>query len=102
MTKRKKWTVEEDRVLTDQVKRHANNISEGLRKASNYLGRSYGACVFRWYNVISKSPDAEVCFVTIGHETRSVNRKVITSPSALTTKNTSKWLNRVLSFFRKS
>jgi hypothetical protein len=101
MARGKRWTTEEDTVLIDQVKRHANNITEGLRKASSYLDRTQEACAFRWYSVLSKNPNTEVCFVTIGLGTRSVNRKtVLLKQNTQIEKTPTSWFKRVLSFFK--
>ena len=85
MTKKRKWTTEEEQVLIDQITRSANNIREALVKTSKLIDRTEAACMYHWYMVISKRKDASVCFATIGCKTRNINRKVV---RANTTDNT--------------
>lgn len=85
MTKKRKWTTEEEQVLIDQITRNANNIKEALVKTSKLIDRTEAACMYHWYMVISKRKDSSVCFATIGYKTRNINRKVV---RANTTDNT--------------
>ena len=85
MTKKRKWTIEEERVLIYQITRSANNITEAFRRTSRLIDRTEAACMYHWYMVISKREDPSVCFVTIGQKTRNINRKVV---HAKTTDNT--------------
>lgn len=85
MTKKRKWTTEEEQVLVDQITKSANNIKEAFVKTSKLIDRTEAACMYHWYMVISKRKDSSVCFATIGYKTRNINRKVV---RANTTDNT--------------
>lgn len=85
MTKKRKWTTEEEQVLVDQITRSANNIKEALVKTSKLIDRTEAACMWHWYMVVSKRKNSSVCFATIGYKTRNINRKVV---RANTTDNT--------------
>ena len=50
MEKFKRWTKEEERVLADQLKRHAS-LSEGFKKAGFILNRTPNACKCHWYSM---------------------------------------------------
>lgn len=102
MTKKRKWTIEEERVLVDQITRRANNIREAFRRTSRLIGRTEAACMYHWYMVVSKRENTSVCFVTIGHETKNVNRKNVASNTSDNTEKTSiSWWRRFLSFLKK-
>lgn len=97
------WTPEEDRALLNQVTRHANNLSEGFRKAANLLEKTPKACEWRWYHKLSKQEESPICFATIGYKSKNINRKIV---HALTTDNTEtttvKWWNKLLKFLKLS
>lgn len=97
MTKKRKWTTEEERVLIDQITRSANNIKEAFRRTSRLIDRTEAACMYHWYGVVSKREDPSVCFVTIG-----LNRKNVASNMLDNTEKTStSWWRRFLSFLKK-
>lgn len=85
MTKKRKWTIEEERVLIDQITRRATNLKEAFERTSRLIDRTEAACKEHWYMVVSKRENSSVCFVTIGHKTKNINRKVV---HAKTTDNT--------------
>lgn len=85
MTKKRKWTTEEEQVLVDQISKSANNIKEAFVKTSKLIDRTEAACMWHWYMVVSKRKNSSVCFATIGYKTRNINRKVV---RANTTDNT--------------
>lgn len=100
--KGKKWTVEEERVITDQVRRNANNIKKGLENASRLLERPYPACNYHYYAVMLKRPSMDTCFVTIGKTSKNINRKVVTDrTSDNTDKVKVKWWNKLLKFLKE-
>lgn len=91
-----KWTVEEERVLTDQVTRNANNLTEAFRKTSRLTSRTKAACVYHWYRVMSKK-DTTTCFVTIGKKTINKNRKIVTANTSDNTERvTVSWWKKLL------
>jgi len=99
--KRKRWTAEEDRVLLDQVKRHANNLQEGFRESARLLNRTKYACKYRWYSYAMHSPEANVCFATIGYRTKNVNRKNVSKrTSDNTEKKSTCWWKSILKFLK--
>lgn len=100
MSKGRRWTAEEDRVLTDQVTRNAHNLAEAFRKAARLTDRSYDACKQRWYYVLCK--ETTVCYATIGYKTRNVNRKVVSQKTSDNTeKTTVSWWKKFLSLLKK-
>ena len=102
MTKKRKWTTEEERVLVDQVTRSANNIQEAFRKTSRLIDRTEAACMYHWYMVISKRENPSLCFVTIGHKTKNVNRKIVASNTSDNTEKISvSWWKKFLSLLKK-
>ena len=100
MTKKRKWTTEEERVLVDQITRSANNIQEAFRRTSKLIDRTEAACVYHWYMVVLKKEDPSVCFVTIGHKTKNVNRKNVASNTSDNTETSTSWWRRFLSFLK--
>lgn len=102
MTKVKRWTAEEERVLTDQMTRNANNFAEAFRKTSELIDRTPSACTYHWYGVMSKRGDVGVIMSTIGYKTVNVNRKIVSaSTSDNTEKVTVSWWKKFLSFLGK-
>lgn len=102
MSKRTKWTIEEERVLIDQITRNANNLTEAFRKTARFIDRTEAACVYHWYAVVSKRKDSSVCFATIGYKTRNVNRKNVASNTSNNTEKISiSWWKRFLNLLKK-
>lgn len=50
----RKYTLEEDAVILDEVLMHRGNPGNALRIASERLGRTYQSVRSRWYNHLSK------------------------------------------------
>lgn len=101
MITRKRWIAEEDRVLIDQVKRHANNLKEGFRVSARLLNRTEDACRLRWYKFVIHSPEVNVCFATIGYRTKNVNRKIVSKrTSDNTEKKSARWWKSILKFLK--
>lgn len=99
--KRKKWIIEEDRVLLDQVTRHANNLHDGFRETARLLNRTEDACRQRWYNAVMHNYDSSMCFITVSRGTKNVNRKVVNKrTSDNTEKKTMKWWKALLKFLK--
>ena len=103
MTERqnKRWTAEDDRVLLNQVTRHANNLFEAFRETSRLLDRTESACKQRWYSTLLHSPETSMCFVTIGKGTKNANRKVVRKNTSDNTKRKSmSWWRALLKILR--
>ena len=99
--KRKKWIIEEDRVLLDQVTRHANNLKDGFRETARLLNRTEDACRQRWYTAVMHNYDSSMCFITIGRGIKNVNRKVVNKrTSDNTEKKPVKWWKALLKFLK--
>lgn len=100
MTK-KRWTAEEDRVLIDQVKRHANNLEDGFREAARLLNRTKNACRYRWYYSTVHNPETNICFATIGYRTKNVNRKIVSKKTSDNTeRNSYHWWRSILKLLK--
>ena len=105
--KRKKWSEEEDRVILDQVRRNASNLSYAFEKASELLeGRTKNACSMRWYIHLAKKPETNVCFATVSNDSQIVNKKRLTKKEIEESQESesdtivSSWWNRLLNLFR--
>ncbi len=72
MEKLKKWTKEEERVLADQLKRHAI-LSEGFKKTGFILNRTPKACKCHWY---SMDAAARICLSPEPKDTPSLLDKI--------------------------
>lgn len=102
MTKLFRWSSEEERVLIDQVTRHAYNLAKGFRETSRVIDRSYSACKQHWYRKLLKKGINSVCLATIGYKTKNINRKVVRANTSDNTEKTStSWWKRFLSFLKK-
>lgn len=111
MSKRTKWTTEEERVLVDQITRSAN-LTEALKRTSELINRTEAACKYHWYKVVQKR-DTSVCLVTIESKdktktktknvkTKNVNRnKTVSGISDNEEKTSISWWKKVLNFLKK-
>lgn len=99
MSKGKRWTKEEDKVLLESVKAAPHNLKQAFKQASSKLNRSATACTSRWYTELSKRKESEnVAFMCVSAKKMSVNRKTLSednSPEA-----PSLW-KRVMNFIKK-
>lgn len=78
MTTKKRWTKEEDRLLIQAIAANPTNIKEALMQVSKTLDRTFYACHFRWYRVLSITQNltkASTLFMTVGSKTVYKNRK---------------------------
>ena len=78
MANNKRWTKEEEEILVQAIQANPHNISEALRTASATINRSFKACQFHWYGVLSpknKPNKIGISFVSIGPNTVYKNRK---------------------------
>ena len=78
MANNKKWTKEEEEILVQAIQDNPHNLSEALRTASATINRSFLACQFHWYQVLSpknKPNKIGISFVSIGPNTIYKNRK---------------------------
>lgn len=92
------WTEKEDKVLIECVKNHATNITEAFRECSTIINRTVISCHERWYRHLIKK---EVCFATIGKQTKNINRKNVhinTSDNTITT--TQMWWRKFLNLIK--
>lgn len=104
MSKRTKWTTEEERVLVDQITRSAN-LTEAFKRTSKLINRTEAACRYHWYKVVQKR-DTSVCLVTIESKdktkTKNVNRnKTVSGISDNEEKTSISWWKKVLNFLKK-
>ena len=78
MANKKRWTKEEEEILVQAIQANPHNISEALRTASATINRSFKACEFHWYMVLSSKDNPTkigISFVSIGQNTIYKNRK---------------------------
>jgi len=73
---RRKWTEEEDRIVLNAVKEHANNLRFAFESVSSQLDRTPTAISMRWYSVISKNTDRySIALMCVSKNSCSINRK---------------------------
>lgn len=106
MSKKTKWTTEEERVLVDQITRSAN-LTKAFKRTSELINRTEAACMYHWYKVVQKR-DTSVCLVTIESKdktktkTKNVNRnKTVSGISDNEEKTSISWWKKVLNFLKK-
>ena len=78
MANNKRWTKEEEEILVQAIQANPHNISKALRTASAAINRSFKACSFHWYRVLSPKNNPNkigISFVSIGPNTIYKNRK---------------------------
>ena len=78
MANNKRWTKEEEEILVQAIQANPHNLTEAIRTASNTINRSFNACQFHWYGVLSpknKPNKIGISFVSIGPNTIYKNRK---------------------------
>lgn len=78
MANKKRWTKEEEEILVKAIQANPHNIVEALKTASATINRSFNACRFHWYEVLSPKNNPTkigVSFVSIGPNTIYKNRK---------------------------
>ena len=80
------WTKEEERILAQKIKENPYNIAKGIREASIELYRSECSCKRYWYYVLNNPKSKKYIgnlFITLGHESTYINRKVNTDKSTV-------------------
>ena len=70
----RRWTVEEDTRLLEQIRMFPHNLSRCFIIVAEVLDRTPTACAARWYTKLSKDP-ANAVFVTISARHKTLNRK---------------------------
>lgn len=87
-----RWSEAEDRRLIALVSEHAGNLSEAFRLFSEeFPARSFRAVMLRWYSVIRKRPNVNVCLLTIDKKHKHLNGKNIKTPVTSNRMRTSIW-----------
>lgn len=96
--KHKRWTADEEKVIADQVSRHANNLTEAFNEAARILERTPKSISHRWYNKCCKEA---VCFATIGYKKRNINRKIVFNNTSDNTETTTiSWWKKFLKLLK--
>lgn len=95
MTRKVKWTAEEDQALVQAIKANPHNKSEAFRQASARINRSFRCCSFRWYNTLS-NPTSKYyvgcTFAMIGEASKLVNRVIVKEDSIILPSKSTKTL----------
>lgn len=87
MTKRVRWTSEEDKILVQAIKANPHNKAEAFRIADKKLGRGFTNCENRWYKHLSNpySKHYVGClFTLVGTKSKLDNRTSSTNKSRVT------------------
>lgn len=74
--KKKRWTDEEVKYLSDQVKANPQNLSAAFRNVAEKTGRTVGAVNVKWYDYTKKGNHKT--FVLVSPKKGIYNRKNIT------------------------
>lgn len=102
MTTRRRWTEEEDKLLAQAITANPANIKEALMQVSKTLDRTFCACHFRWYRVLSitqNSTKTNTLFMTVGSKTVYKNRKNSSSNSTIKPIKSNLW-NTIKKFLK--
>lgn len=73
----RRWTSEEDQILVQLIQEHPHNKTNAFRLASVRLNRTEGACLFRWYGVLSNPESSRyvgTAFLVISRKSKLDNR----------------------------
>lgn len=70
----KKWTLEEDTKVVNQVRALPQNLTKCFLVLSEVLDRTPGSIANHWYTVLSRDPK-NMCFFTASPKHISANRK---------------------------
>lgn len=95
---RKRWTPQEERVLINQVSRHADNLSQAFREAARLLGRSETSVSLRWYKTTRHKEETGICFALVSKYCKGTNKKVDRLGS--TRKRSWRWWNSLLKLLK--
>lgn len=91
MTKRTRWTKEEDEILVQAIKANPHNKAKAFREVSEKVGRNPKCCSSRWYQSLSNPHSKHYVgcmFTMIGVHTRYDNRTINRDKAHITpTKN---------------
>lgn len=102
MTTRRRWAEEEDKLLAQAITANPANIKEALMQVSKTLSRTYNACHFRWYRVVSLTQNqtkTNTLFMTVGSKTVYKNRKNSSSNSTIKPIKSNLW-NTIKKFLK--
>lgn len=73
MDKKKRYSKEEDKVITACVRKYPNNLSAAFKVAESQLeGRTWQAISIHWYATLSKKTK---CYLVSSDKSTAVNRK---------------------------
>lgn len=102
MTKKFRWSPEDEQTLIDQIKKSPNNIRKACRSTALLVNKSADACKVHWYQSLSKRKTTETIFMTVGHQTMNKNRKNVHVHTSDNTEklSKSKW-NKILTALSK-
>ena len=92
----KRWEPSEDQKLLDQVIVFPQNLHRCFMIVAEETGRTPSAVAGRWYNKVSKKPEA-LCFFTASPRHVSKNRK--NSMGISTTENIWRKFMRIMNIF---
>mgnify|MGYP001546090931 CR=1 FL=1 len=73
------WTEAQEKVIADCVAENPANISDAIGKASRLIGRTYTACLQRWYCRIKHN--TEVFTLSSGNATHKNTKNIAVSSS---------------------
>lgn len=89
MSKKKKWTSEEDQILVQAIKANPHNLAKVFRDLSTQLERTETALEMRWYYHLKRTSN---CFITISNAKTLKNGKTIPSNCKDNSEKTNKTL----------
>ena len=103
MSKKTKWTAEEDSILLAQVKACPQNLKSSFKAAAQLLDRTEDACSNRWYTRVSMIEKSEnLAFMCLSAKTKGYNRKNCKKQmNPIESKGWSKIWKSIITFFTK-
>ena len=91
-----RWTQEEDDRLVAIISENAGNLSNAFRLFSDeFPHRTPSAAAFRWYGVLRRRNDINICMITIDKKHKHINSKNVSSDFSSNKMRRGIW-NRVL------
>lgn len=94
MSRGRRWTTNEDKILIEQINTFPNSRKAAFEATAKLTGRKASSCSRRWYNHISLQKDT-MCFATIS-KTQQVNNRSRATRKAPAVKRNSNWWKKML------
>ena len=94
---KRKWTKRDANILYKEIKKHPYSLKKAFKEAAEKIGKTPSACQVYWYRK-TKNPNNTSCFLLIGRESYTKNRKNPRSEKLI--KEKKGILNRILKWIK--